>query len=414
MLCDKSSCTGCMACVSACPHGCISILEDTLGSSFPKIDAKACVNCGRCTDVCPVLNGVSHKGGYMPRAYAFISGDSVALKASTSGGFCSALASLVIKAGGCVFGAVLGDDLSVTIKPADTLEGLKAMSGSKYVFSDASSSYAEVKKLLDGGRTVLYSALPCQIAGLYGYLGRDYDNLLTTDIVCHGSPSQKLFKAAMDDVAHERGTRVVNVQHRFKHKKWNMLIQPTPKYTFKDGSENVVEWYRDPYAVGFLGGLIYRDCCYGCRYAAMPRIADITAGDFFGLGAVKPFKAKCNEGVSQVIVNTEKGASYFKRVCEGSFAEERTLFECLVFNHNLWKPSATPPSREAFLRDFQSEPWHELRKRCFDLSPRFRLTNFARLFVKKLLGARATARLMYIVYSFNGTKDKVNQICKSL
>lgn len=103
----------------------------------------------------------------------------------------------MIAQGGVVYGCVFereNDMLRPVIAEASTLEEIEPMLGSKYVQSDTAESYLGVKKHLNDGKFVLYSGLPCQIAGLKGFLRKSYDNLLTLDIICHGVPNERFFK----------------------------------------------------------------------------------------------------------------------------------------------------------------------------------------------------------------------------
>ena len=75
-------------------------------------------------------------------------------------------------------------------------ERLKKLRGSKYVQADAKFIYKEVRSLLKSGRKILFSGTPCQVAALYAVLGNAATsvNLFTVDIVCHGTPSVKVFE----------------------------------------------------------------------------------------------------------------------------------------------------------------------------------------------------------------------------
>ncbi|MBL3955360.1 Coenzyme F420 hydrogenase/dehydrogenase, beta subunit C-terminal domain, partial [Bacteroides thetaiotaomicron] len=67
-----------------------------------------------------------------------------------------------------------------------TVDELEYFKGSKYVQSLVRDCFHEIKEYLQQQRVVLYIATPCQIAGLYSYLKKDYSNLLTIDLICHG------------------------------------------------------------------------------------------------------------------------------------------------------------------------------------------------------------------------------------
>lgn len=69
------------------------------------------------------------------------------------------------------------------------------MRGSKYIQSKLGNTFKNVKADLDAGKYVMFSGTSCQVAGLRKFLGKEYDNLLCIDIVCHGVPSKKVWDA---------------------------------------------------------------------------------------------------------------------------------------------------------------------------------------------------------------------------
>ena len=47
----------------------------------------------------------------------------------------------------------------------------------------------------EGRKRVLFTGTPCEVAGLKKYLRKEYDNLYTLDLICHGVPSSELLNA---------------------------------------------------------------------------------------------------------------------------------------------------------------------------------------------------------------------------
>lgn len=188
----KSDCCGCAACVQRCPKQCISMQEDEEGFLYPAVDKESCIDCGLCEKVCPILSPSSpHLPHYI---YAAKSKDEHIRKHSSSGGVFTLLAEQTINAGGVVFGARFDEKWDVVHDYSETLEGLSAFRGSKYVQSSIDQSYKQVESFLRGGRLVLFSGTPCQIAGLKRFLRKDYENLTTVDFICHGVPSPKVWR----------------------------------------------------------------------------------------------------------------------------------------------------------------------------------------------------------------------------
>lgn len=411
MLCNINDCVSCGACENVCPVNAIQ-LEYKDGFLKPLIDAGTCVKCGACSRACPVLaDKLSERKRITPAAYAAYINDETIMK-SASGGLFRNLAEYILDHGGVVFGAVMKSDLNVYISMIDNIDKLDSMQGSKYVQSITGESYKLAKRELDSGRTVLYSGLPCQVGGLLTYLGKDHDNLITVDIVCHGAPSPQVFKKYIESYEAHNKCHVVKVEHRYKRDKWTKLIQPTPAYFIENKDMKIYSWQNDAYLRGFLSGLYYKKSCYSCRFASMPRCSDITLGDFFGLGVIKPFKHKCEKGISQVIVNTKKGKGLFESIKSNIFCEERSLYECMMFNHNLWKPSSQPAARDEFYCDLNNMSWDELEKKYLESDVKSRLMLTIKSAVKKILGPHLVAAGMYTVYKIKGIDKKVNNITK--
>ena len=195
---DKYKCCGCEACVQTCPKHCISFKEDEEGFRYPQINKKSCIDCGLCEKVCPIINQAeSHKP---LNVYAAKNTNIKELLNSSSGGIFILLAKTVLRQGGVVFGAKFDENWNVIHAFAETEEEAQTFMGSKYVQSRIGNTYTQARDFLKQGRKVLFSGTPCQIAGLNYYLKKDYDNLLTVDVICHGVPSPKVWHRYLDEI----------------------------------------------------------------------------------------------------------------------------------------------------------------------------------------------------------------------
>ena len=189
---DKHDCCGCSACVQKCPKQCISMREDDEGFLYPHVDEAECIGCGLCEAVWPLLNVGEPVDAN--KVLAAKNRDDGERMASSSGGVFIALAKDVIRRGGVVFGAVFDERWEVKHTYAETLDGVRRMMGSKYVQSRVESSFRDAEKFLRAGREVMFVGMPCQIAGLRGYLHKDYDGLLAVELLCHGAPSPGVWR----------------------------------------------------------------------------------------------------------------------------------------------------------------------------------------------------------------------------
>lgn len=272
-------CCGCSACTNICPENCIIMTENSEGFRYPVIHREKCVDCGLCEKVCPVLHQ-SHSED-LCEAYGAITNDIDILLRSSSGGIFTELSTSVLNNGGCVFGAAFTKDFhSVKHVMIENVEGLSELRGSKYVQSDIGKSCQKARAQLEKGRQVLFSGTPCQIAGLRNYLGKEYDNLLLVDIICHGTPSPALWTKYLTAVETQLGGKASYVSFRHKEHGWRRLGMELP---FETGKRYFKELGEDPFLKIFMKNYCLRESCYDCRVKETGSAADITIGDFWGV-----------------------------------------------------------------------------------------------------------------------------------
>ncbi len=346
---DHKLCTGCGACVNKCPVNAIEMRSDKEGFMFPCIIEDKCLDCGICYNICPINASVEKNGA--PEAYAVWADEKTRLK-SSSGGMFSLLAKAIFKQGGVVCGARYSDDyLSVYHAWAENEKQLDFLRGSKYVQSEIGKTYKEAKDYLDKGTAVLYSATPCQIAGLYAFLGKKYDNLFTVDVVCHGVPSNMVYSRYLMEMSGGVPIKEMNFREKATWG-WGTAVS----LYMENGTEYKQDFFKDPYLKAFSSGLIVRKSCSSCKYTSINRLGDITLGDFWGVGDIDP-KLTDGKGTGLVFVNTSKG----KKLID-SIKDECTLFEkaslekikeiAKTRNGQLLAPVKQNPLRERFFSLF--------------------------------------------------------------
>ena len=212
-------CCGCGACASVCPRQCIAMRANEEGFAYPDVNTNNCVECGACVKVCPVQRQDRDHVGEPLEAWGVVAQDDSLLTKSSSGGLFSLLANMILEEGGIVYGAAFSDDFTgVHHIGVERTEELFRLRGSKYVQSDLNDIYTDVRIALNAGRRVLFSGTPCQIAGLTGFLGREYDALLTIEVLCHGVPSPLLWERYVENCG--KGRKVMNVSFRDKRRGW--------------------------------------------------------------------------------------------------------------------------------------------------------------------------------------------------
>ena len=376
---DKFACCGCSACATACPKQCISMREDEEGFLYPSIDKSVCIDCGLCEKVCPVIH--QSEARRPQKVYAAINPDEAIRLQSSSGGIFSMLARQIIEEGGVVFGAKFNERWEVVHDYCDTLEGLAVFRGSKYVQSAMGTCYRQVHSFLQEGRNVLFSGTPCQVAGLHRYLHKDYDNLLTVDIVCHGVPSPLVWRKYVEALqSRPKGVAgkntvlssslnsipvITGIEFRNKlngWKKYGFVVrghadgQEACKNTvLKSGTEQSIliqeSHGENLFMRGFLHDIYLRPSCYACPAKSGKSHSDITLADYWGIEHQHP-EMDDDKGTSLVLLNTEKGEHSFHPLNYNSMVS--TYEKAFSFNRAIEYAVKKPGYRKFYVRKLKS------------------------------------------------------------
>lgn len=309
---DKHKCCGCSACAQRCPKFCITMMEDEEGFIYPQVDQTICINCGLCEKVCPNLNTNTNEE-YLPKVtFAAYNQNELERLQSSSGGVFSLLARSVINCDGVVFGAQFSQEWQVEHTHIKSVGELYKLRGAKYVQSRIGNTYSEAERFLKDNILVLFSGTPCQIAGLKSYLRKEYDNLITAEVVCHGVPSPKVWRVYLQDFCRKKNIHKINqICFRDKVTGWKHYSFSV-NYNTKNKEKKFCEYYtQNLYARGFTCDLYLRPSCYSCPFKSLRSQADFTLGDFWGVQHIDP-EIDDDKGLTALLVNTEKGLSFFK------------------------------------------------------------------------------------------------------
>lgn len=341
---ESSKCTGCGLCFNICPVKAIDMAEDKEGFLHPHITAR-CINCGKCAFACPQMSGKrNYEKGTM--CYAVRCDDQIRAKCS-SGGVFKALADNVLKNGGVVCGAGYDNNFMsvrhIIVKDPNKLDSILA---SKYVQSDTGVIYKEIADILKKGKKVLFCGCPCQVDALKTYIKKDYENLITVDLLCHGAPSPAVYRKMLVDANRER-KKITAV--RFRHTEgWGCCF----KVDFSDGT-SYYEPHDGAYMKAFLEGYNMRPSCYHCQYSAKKRVGDITLGDFWGVR----HEWNDGKGTSLVILHTLKGAIALNQIRDRAklfepVSEDEVTDICKKTNGAMLFPTQENKMRKCFFTHF--------------------------------------------------------------
>ncbi len=348
---SHTQCCGCSACLNKCPVNAISMQENDEGFLYPVVDESKCTHCGLCLKACPLL-AKQNNNKQEPDCYAVMAPDEIRAK-SSSGGMFTLLAEYVIYGGGYVCGTAFKEDWSVHHIMVNKLEDLDKLRGSKYVQSNTENCYKEIKSLLQQDKLVLFTGTPCQIAGLYSFLDKEYDNLITCDILCHGAPSNGVWQKYL----HENFdiNKIKNVNFRDKSQIGWSCSHCTITL---DNNKKIV---TNDYTKLFHNRTILRKSCENCKFSKLPRPADITLGDWWGIKDYAP-EINDNKGLSLVLINTAKGEQLFNELNIPTERCKKIILHKNYNNGNIHYGTKLNDNREKFFKNNQTLTFQKAAK----------------------------------------------------
>lgn len=340
---NKIHCTGCGACYNICPISAITMQGDEYGFYKPVIDKEKCTNCGLCERTCPLDKYVSSNDE--SKAMALINRDDNVRLRCASGGAFSAFATQIINNGGVVYGVVWNDNIVAVHNRTETIEQLEKMYTSKYVQANTGNSFKQAKNDLDTGKIVLFSGTPCQIAGLKSYLRKEYENLFTIDLICHGTPSPLILEKYKQEFLKEhKEEKILNINFRDKLIGW----RPSHDITTIYGASKKYQLNKIPYMKAFLENATINTSCLNCQFNKTSRVADITIGDFWGVDEYDP-TLNDKKGTSIILINNRKGQHLLNIVEVTCKLQEVPLEVAMKRNPNIYSSSKPHKNREEFL-----------------------------------------------------------------
>lgn len=355
-VCELNMCNGCMACVEKCHRNAITIKDD-LKYYNALIDTKKCVDCGLCTKVCPRENDNDmSKPKWWYQGWA----DSEIREHASSGGAASAIIRAFIKHGGYV-ASCLFDSGKFVFEVTNEMAVARKFAGSKYVKSNPEKIYGKIQSLLKANQKVLFIGLPCQVAAVNQFI-KDKTNLVTADLICHGTPSPYLLKKCLQEYGHDINT-LTDINFRIKS-----LYELN-----RDGKPIAAFHTMDNYLIAFLHSYDYTENCYSCKFATLDRVSDITLGDSWGT----ELSGEVKNGVSLILCQSEKGKELIESA--GLNLLDVDINNAILHNEQLNKPSKCSKSRDQFFENYN------------------RYNNFGKALVKTAPGIVAKEKVKSIV-----------------
>lgn len=343
---NKADCYGCGACLNICPKSAISMKIDEQGFRYPTINTARCVECGLCAKACQILKETEMLNMTMEDCYGVKNNDSIR-QASSSGGVYTAISDYILKKEGACVGVSFDKNMKVVHKIAYSECERDLFRGSKYVQSDTGWIYADIERILNSKKYVLFTGTPCQVGGLKQYLnikGTDCSRLLLNDIICHGVSSPRVWDEYISFLEKQYGSKINSYSFRNKNIGWKGYHICAK---FDDGQVMMDNTATQSFIRIFSRDIMLRPSCYKCPYASLKRTGDITIGDFWGIEKID-YAFNDNSGISLVLVNTGKGEKLFKNICKNERMKIRMYSTAKLTQPNLYRHT----SKGAFYDDF--------------------------------------------------------------
>lgn len=371
---EKSKCTGCTACANSCPQKCITMIQDEEGFYYPKINIERCIDCGLCDKICENTNEFDAAND----VNFFVARDKRidVLRNSTSGGVYTSMMEYVLTNGGVVYGVILDENKIVKFVRVDDINNanFKKIPGSKYVKSMIHDIFNKVKNDLNLGKKVLFSGTPCQVAGLISFLRKKYENLITVDLVCHGTPSPLLWEKYVNFMEYRYSSEIVDVKFRNKtygYHHGTMMIK------FKNGKIYYGSARTDLFLKCFFSDLCSRPSCYDCKYKRINRLSDITIFDSWHASEINNKIIDDDKGYTNVITQNYKGYLFLKELDDKLDLYESDLHKGVELDGIMINNSVKwTKDRQVFFNDINSV---SLNKHCNKF---FKITVFDKVIEK--------------------------------
>ena len=315
--------------------------------------------------------------------------DKSALMSSSSGGAFTALSDAFLKSGDAVVAAVYNyENHTVEFQMILDEKQRERAKGSKYMQSKPGDIYQEAYRwLMDNPKKeLLFVGMGCQSDGFrkFSEIKGIRDRVYIVDIICHGSPSPKLWREYAESIQKKDG-KITYLTFKDKRNGWK---SPTA-YVKVNGSERPLK----DYVRVFYNQCALRPSCYECPYATTERKTDMTIGDFWHIEETIPDFYDPN-GNSLFLIHTDRGEELFEKVRDNLDYRLSNTAQC--WQANLEAPTQKSEQRDVFWNDYQKKGIDFVIKKYGTVPMKTKVKN---KLLKIFFGGYELSNLDYVDYS---------------
>lgn len=334
------------------------MVQDEEGFYYPEMDEEKCISCGKCRQVCPAIKHGKNKDEVL-KAYACYNKDDKVREKSTSGGMFSAIAERFIEERkGIVCGVQYDCSFQAVYGMADKKDAIAVFRGSKYVQCRTGNIYGKIRKLLKEGRNVLFAGLPCQVEGLLCFLGKEFHNLYTVDMVCFGVPSPLIWKLYLQEFhAVDEIDEIVFKDKAEGWKNWKVKFSESGRVSYYERNKNL-------YMNSYLQRVNIRPSCFQCRFKGLDRKSDFTIADCWGIGEENE-RLNDDRGLSALLVHTWKGLEFFEGLQDETAYEEYNPDELMKGNWATYHSPLENEKRNSFFEEMKNSSFESVFREYF-------------------------------------------------
>ncbi len=269
------------------------------------------------------------------------------LRQSSSGGAFTVISDFFLEKGDAVVAAVYNYETYATeFRMIYTKEERDAARGSKYMQSKPGEVFKRAYEWLEEypDQRLLFVGMGCQADGFRKYVEIKgiRERVYIADIICHGSPSPKLWREYAKSLEHHHHGKIIYLTFKDKRNGWNT---PTALVVVRGKEVSIKDYVKV-----FYNRCALRPSCHECPYASIKRKIDITIGDFWHIEQTIPIFYN-SQGNSLFLIHTSRGKKLFEEVKKNLDYKLSNTTQC--WQKNLEGPTPVSEKREEFWRDYQ-------------------------------------------------------------